>query len=44
VPDVIALVAGDGLRSMDAVIDRIVETPGVVDTETRVVRWIDDAC
>jgi len=43
VPDVIALVAGDDLRSMGAVIDRIVETPGVIGTETKVVRWIDDA-
>jgi hypothetical protein len=25
----------------DAVIDRIAELPGVVDTESRVARWID---
>lgn len=41
VPDVIALVEGDDIASMDAVIDRIVEIEGVIDTESKVVRWID---
>jgi DNA-binding Lrp family transcriptional regulator len=41
VPDVIALVEGDDIASMDAVIDRIAEVEGVLDTESKVVRWID---
>jgi DNA-binding Lrp family transcriptional regulator len=40
-PDVIAIVEGSDLRSMDAVIDRIVEVPGVVGTDSKVARWID---
>jgi DNA-binding Lrp family transcriptional regulator len=42
-PDVLALVAGDDIAGMDAVIDRIVEIEGVVDSETKVARWIDDS-
>jgi DNA-binding Lrp family transcriptional regulator len=41
VPDVIALVEGDDIASMDAVIDRIAELDGVLDTESKVARWID---
>lgn len=41
VPDVIVLVEGDDIGAMDAVIDRIAELDGVVDTESKVVRWID---
>jgi DNA-binding Lrp family transcriptional regulator len=40
VPDVIALVEGDDIASMDAVIDRIAELDGVIDTESKVVRWV----
>ena len=40
-PDVVALVEGDDIASMDAVIDRIAELDGVIDTESKVVRWID---
>ena len=40
VPDVIALVEGDDIASMDIVIDRIAELDGVLDTESKVVRWI----
>ena len=40
-PDVLALVEGEDIASMDAVIDRIAELDGVVDTESKVVRWID---
>jgi DNA-binding Lrp family transcriptional regulator len=40
-PDAVAIVEGDDIRSMDAVIDRIVEVPGVVGTESMVARWID---
>lgn len=40
-PDVIAIVEGDDIAAMDAVIDRIVKIPGVIDTDSKVVRWID---
>ncbi len=40
-PDAIAIVEGTDLRSMDAVIDRIVEVPGVMGTDSKVARWID---
>jgi len=40
-PDAIAIVEGSDIRSMDAVIDRIVEIPGVVGTDSKVARWID---
>jgi DNA-binding Lrp family transcriptional regulator len=40
VPDVIALVEGDDIAKMDAVIDRIAEIDGVLDTESKVVRWV----
>lgn len=40
-PDAIAVVEGSDIRSMDAVIDRIVEIPGVVGTDSKVARWID---
>ena len=39
-PDVIAIVEGDDISGMDAVIDRIVEIEGVIDTESKVVRWV----
>jgi DNA-binding Lrp family transcriptional regulator len=40
-PDVIAIVEGEDLAEMDAAIDRIAELPGVLDTESKVARWID---
>lgn len=40
-PDVVAIVTGDDLAGMDAVIDRIVELPEVVGTDSKVVRWIE---
>ena len=40
-PDVIAIVEGEDIASMDAVIDRIVEVPGVLGTDSKVARWID---
>jgi DNA-binding Lrp family transcriptional regulator len=40
-PDVIAIVEGADIAEMDAVIDRIAELPGVIDTESKVARWID---
>jgi DNA-binding Lrp family transcriptional regulator len=39
-PDVIALVEGDDVAAMDTVIDRIAELEGVIDTESKVVRWV----
>ena len=40
-PDAIAIVEGDDIGSMDAVIDRIVEVPEVNGTDSKVARWID---
>ena len=39
-PDVIALVEGNDIAEMDAVIDRIVEVRGVLDTDSKVIRWV----
>jgi DNA-binding Lrp family transcriptional regulator len=39
-PDVIAMVEGEDIASMDAVIDRIVELPEVSSTDSKVARWI----
>ncbi len=40
-PDVIAIVEGKDIASMDAVIDRIAENPLVATTDSKVARWID---
>ncbi len=40
VPDIVALVEGDDLAAMDDVINRIVELDGVVDSESKVIRWV----
>lgn len=40
-PDVIAIVEGDDIASMDFVIDRIAENPMVVGTDSKVARWIE---
>jgi hypothetical protein len=40
-PDIVAIVQGDDIAAMDAVIDRIAELDGVLDTESKVARWID---
>jgi len=40
-PDVIAIVTGKDVRELDEVIDRIVEIDGVIDSESKVARWID---
>jgi Lrp/AsnC ligand binding domain len=39
-PDVVAIVAGDDIASMDAAIDGIAERPEVMGTDSKVVRWI----
>jgi len=41
IPDVIAIVEGSDIASMDAVIDRIAVVPDVVGTDSKVARWID---
>jgi DNA-binding Lrp family transcriptional regulator len=40
-PDAIAIVEGEDLAKMDAVIDRIVEVPGILGTDSKVARWIE---
>ncbi|HTP11369.1 MAG TPA: Lrp/AsnC ligand binding domain-containing protein [Anaerolineae bacterium] len=40
-PDAIAIVEGDDIASMDAVIDRMVEVPGILGTDSKVARWIE---
>lgn len=40
-PDIIAIVAGADLKTMDEVIDRIAELPDVVATDSKVARWLD---
>ena len=40
VPDVVAIVEGDDISQMDQVIDRIAELDGVLETESKVVRWV----
>ncbi len=40
-PDAIAIVQGEDIASMDAVIDRIVEVPEVLGTDSKVARWIE---
>jgi DNA-binding Lrp family transcriptional regulator len=40
-PDVIAIVEGDDIASMDQVIDEIALIKGVAGTDSKVARWID---
>ncbi len=40
-PDAIAIVEGDDIASMDAVIDRLVEIPEIIATDSKVARWIE---
>jgi hypothetical protein len=40
-PDAIAIVEGDDIAAMDAVIDRMVEVPGILSTDSKVARWIE---
>jgi len=40
-PDAIAIVEGDDIATMDAVIDRIVEVSGILGTDSKVARWIE---
>ncbi len=40
-PDVLAIVKGKDIVSMDAVIDRIAAVPDVLATDSKVARWLD---
>ena len=40
-PDIIAIVKGDDIATMDAVIDRIAEIDDITATDSKVARWID---
>lgn len=40
-PDVIAIVVGEDIASMDVVIDEIAEIPDIAQTNSKVARWID---
>jgi hypothetical protein len=39
-PDVITIVEGEDIAKMDAVIDQIAELKGVLDTDSKVIRWV----
>ncbi len=41
-PDIIAIVKGSDIASMDAVIDRIAELSDVTGTDSKVARWLDN--
>ena len=40
-PDLIAIVEGTDIASMDAVIDSIAEVPDLLSTDSKVARWMD---
>ncbi len=40
-PDVIAIVEGADVGTMDAVIDRIAAVPDIAATDSKVARWVD---
>jgi DNA-binding Lrp family transcriptional regulator len=40
-PDVIAIVSGEDVAAMDAVIDRIAEVRDITATDSKVARWVD---
>ena len=40
-PDIVVIVEGSDIAEMDGVIDRIAELEGVLDTESKVVRWVE---
>jgi hypothetical protein len=41
-PDIIAIVKGKDIPSMDAVIDRIAEIPDIISTDSKVARWLEN--
>jgi len=40
VPDIVVLAEGEDLAELDEVINRIVELDGVIDSESKVIRWV----
>jgi DNA-binding Lrp family transcriptional regulator len=40
-PDIVAIVQGNDIAAMDAVIDQIAELPGITATDSKVARWLD---
>jgi hypothetical protein len=40
-PDIIAIVKGDDIANMDAVIDKIAEIDDIIGTDSKVARWLD---
>ena len=40
-PDIIAIVKGEDIPTMDAVIDRIAEIGDVTSTDSKIARWLD---
>jgi hypothetical protein len=41
-PDIIAIVSGNDITSMDSVIDDIAELSDVIETDSKVARWLDN--
>jgi hypothetical protein len=41
-PDIIAIVEGTDIKNMDAVIDKIAEIPQIINTDSKVARWVND--
>jgi hypothetical protein len=41
-PDVVAIVSGEDIARMDAVIDAIALIPEITATDSKVARWIDE--
>ena len=41
-PDIIAIVEGNDMKTMDEVIDRIAEIPLITSTDSKVARWINN--
>jgi hypothetical protein len=40
-PDIIAIVKGDDIANMDAVIDKIAGINDIIGTDSKVARWLD---
>lgn len=40
-PDIVAIVKGEDIADMDAVIDLIAELPDIESTDSKVARWLD---
>jgi hypothetical protein len=40
-PDIISIVKGKDISDMDSVIDKIAEVPDIINTDSKIARWID---